>query len=114
MLGGGGPFEALLERYLASQSVARRAWDWAKLFANPLPVPLPLSAPAAARLFRRSTPRALVYAAGALAYRALAEPSREPDPIERWLPVRQAARYQEAEARRRAIVAFWRWAVRNS
>jgi hypothetical protein len=112
--GAASALDVLLDDYLASQSFARRAWEWTKLSVNALPAPLPISAAAAARLFWRSTPRALIYAAGARAYRALADPRAEPEPPERWLPVSRAARPRSPEARRRAIVALWRWCVRNS
>jgi hypothetical protein len=114
LLGPAGSLDLLLDRYLASQSLARRAWDWTKLFATPLAAPLPLSAAGAARLFWRSTPRALIYAAGVRAYRALAEPSAELEPIEHGLPVKRAGARPDPEARRRAIVALWRWGVRNA
>jgi hypothetical protein len=116
---GGDPsapsaLDGLLDRYLASQSLARRAWEWTKLYANALPAPLPISAPAVARLFWRSTPRALIYAAGVRAYRALADPRTDPQPLERGLPLARAAWPDSPEGRRRAIVALWRWGVRNS
>jgi hypothetical protein len=114
LLGAGGDLDRLLDRYLATQSLARRAWEWAKLYANALPAPLPISATAAARLFWRSTPRALIYAAGARAYRALTEPPSDPDAIERGLPLARTAWSRDPQARRRAIVALWRWCVRNS
>ena len=109
-----GDLEGLLHRYLRTPTLARRARDWAKLLVNPLPAPLPLSGPASARLCWRSTPRALLYAAGALAYRDLHTPSPTPDPIGRLLPLGGASWPQDSEARRRAIVALWRWCVRNS
>jgi hypothetical protein len=113
LVGPGGDLDALLDRYLAAQSLTRRAWEWTKLIANPLPMPLPMSATAAARLFWRSTPRALIYAAGARAYRALSD-SSDVDPRGDGLPVTRAAWPQDPEARRRAVVALWRWGVRNS
>jgi hypothetical protein len=113
LVGPGGDLDALLDRYLATQSLARRAWEWTKLIANPLPVPLPISVTAATRLFWRSTPRALIYAAGARAYRALAAPSSG-DSLGRGLPITRAAWPHHPEARRRAVVALWRWCVRNS
>ena len=113
LVGAGGDLDALLDRYLRSQSLGRRAWEWTKLLRNPLPTPLPLSAAAAARLFWRSTPRALIYVAGVRAYRELAA-SAGVDPLERGLPLARAAWPQDHQARRRAIVALWRWCVRNS
>ena len=114
LLGVGGDLEPLLDHYLASHSLARRAREWTKLYANALPAPLPISAAAAARLFWRSTPRALIYAAGARAYRALGNPSCDLDVLERWLPLRPGAWPRDPVNRRRAIVALWRWGVRNS
>jgi hypothetical protein len=113
LLGAGGELPELLAGYLRAQSLARRTWDWAKLLVNPLPAPLPLSVPAALRLYWRSTPRALIYAAGALAYRDLAAP-RPGRAAERLLPLARAARPRDPEADRRAVVALWRWCVRNS
>src|SRR5207244_9797648 len=69
LVGADDDLDRLLDRYLETQSLARRAWEWPKLLRNPLPAPLPLSPLAAARLFRRSTPRALIYAAGVRASR---------------------------------------------
>ena len=135
ILGASGDLDHLLTRYLRAQSFARRAWDWTKLFLNPLPAPQPISVTASARLFGRSTPRALIYAAGALAYRdlrlanmgglatgppsppTLGAPRQSrgaPRPLGRLLPLAGAAWPQDPEARRRAIVALWRWCVRNS
>jgi hypothetical protein len=104
----------LLRRYLSEPRAVTRAREWAKLFLNPLPAPLPVSVPAAARLLWRSTPRRLIHAAGALAYRDLHAPGSTPDPIGRLLPLDAPAWPQDPEARRRAIVALWRWGVRNS
>lgn len=114
LAGADGELDRLLDRYLAMQSLARRAWEWTKLLRNPLPAPLPLSPLAAARLFRRSTPRALIYAAGVRAYRELAGPPAETGHVDRLLPLGRAAWPQDREAHRRAIVALWRWCVRNS
>jgi len=104
--------EPLLDRYVGGQRLARRMWDWTKLRLNPLPAPVPISLRACARLFRQSTPRALIYAAGALAYRDLQ--SSAPDrTIGRLLPIEPSAWPQDPEAQRRTIVALWRWCVRN-
>jgi hypothetical protein len=113
IVGAHDDLDVLLDRYLAAQSLGRRAWEWTKLLRNPLPAPLPLSPLVAARLFRRSTPRALIYAAGVRAYRGLAG-APDGEPIERWLPLARGARPRDPAARRRAIVALWRWCVRNS
>jgi hypothetical protein len=114
LLDATGDLDHLLGRYLATQPFAQRMWDWAKLIRNPLPAPLPLSAPVSTGLFWRSTPRALIHAAGALAYRDLYAPSAGPDAIGRLLPIDGSARPQTPEALRHAIVALWRWCVRNS
>jgi hypothetical protein len=114
LLGTGGELDGLLDRYLRTPSLGKRTWDWTKLALNPLPAPLPLSAPASARLFWRSTPRALIYAAGALAYRDLLAPPPDPATIGRLLPLKGAAWPPDPEAQRRAIVALWRWCVRNA
>jgi hypothetical protein len=114
LLGAAGELDVLLDRYLRAQPLAKRTWDWAKLIVNPLPAPLPLSAPASARLFWRSTPRALIYAAGALAYRDLHAPPPDRQTIGRLLPLNGSAWPEDPEAQRRAIVALWRWCVRNS
>jgi hypothetical protein len=121
-LGTTGELDELLARYLAAQSLARRAWDWGKLLVNPLPAPRPLSVPAALRLFWTSTPQALIYTAGVLAYRDLVAsprsdlvaPPAEAQGNERLLPLRRAAWPRDRHTRRRAIVDLWRWCVRNS
>jgi hypothetical protein len=114
LLEADGDLDHLLRRYLQNQSLAKRTWDWGKFLMNPLPAPLPISLAASARLFWRSTPRALIYAAGARAYRDLHVPSSESVPMDRPLPLTGAAWPQDPEAQRRAIVALWRWCVRNS
>jgi hypothetical protein len=114
LLGARGELDGLLDRYLRTPSIGKRTWDWTKLAMNPLPAPLPLSGRASARLFWRSTPRALIYAAGALAYRDLLAPPPDPATIGRLLPLKGAAWPQDPEAQRRAIVALWRWCVRNA
>jgi hypothetical protein len=112
LVGAGDDLDGLVERYLRAQPLARRLREWSKLLINPLPAPLPLSASAAVRLFARSTPRALIYAAGVRAYRELA--GRPDDDADRLLPIARAAGLRDRAARRRAIVALWRWCVRNS
>ncbi|HET7341031.1 MAG TPA: hypothetical protein VFL90_06185, partial [Methylomirabilota bacterium] len=72
LLGGDAPLPSLLARWTHATSWRQRARQWVKLALHPMPAPLPLSAPRAAALAWRSTPRALVYTAGALAYLALA------------------------------------------
>jgi hypothetical protein len=113
LVGRDGDLERLLDRYLRMQTLTRRAWGWTKLLVNPLPAPLPISVRAAARLFWRSTPPALIYAAGALAYRDLLAPAAG-DGLGRLLPLEPPAWPEDPEARRRAIVTLWRWCVRNS
>lgn len=114
MLGRRGDLEELLAAYLRSPSLLRRAWDWTKLLMNPLPAPLPIDLVAAARLFCTSTPRALLYAAGALAYRDLDGTRSGAERIARLLPLDRRAHARDDVALRRAIVALWRWCVRNS
>jgi hypothetical protein len=113
LLGDDGELEGLLDRYVRAPSLTARLRDWTKLALNSLPAPLPISPGASARLFRRSTPRALIYAAGALAYRDLPHPT--PDPaIGRLLPIDATAWPEDPAAQRRIIVALWRWHVRNA
>lgn len=109
-----GDLDDLLDRYLRAPSFGRRSREWLKLLVNPKPAPRPISLTSAARLLWRSTPRELIHAAGALAFRNLHAPSPVPDPLGRLLPLDGSAGFQDAEARRRAIVALWRWCVRNS
>lgn len=104
---------ALLDDLLASAPFRRRAWDWAKVALHPMPPPLPLSRLRAARLFWRSTPRLLLYAAAMHAFLHLATQAPSDSDIRRLLPVRDGAIAPSAEAHRRAIVALWRWCVRN-
>jgi hypothetical protein len=115
---GAGPSDereltALLARWMRSQRWGRRAWDWAKVALHPIPAPLPVSRVRAARLALRSTPRGLLYAAGALAYLNLHRPAVRPPAISRLLFARARASRHPA-AQRRAITALWRWCVRNT
>jgi hypothetical protein len=114
LLGAGGELPDLLARYARTPSLRRRAWDWAKLVLNPLPAPLPISHMKAARLFWRSTPRGLVYAAGVRAYLELGRKGAAPDEIAHLLPLSARARPRDAAAQRRAIVALWQWSLRNT
>ncbi len=109
-----GDLRHLLGLYVRTPSLARRAWDWAKLLLNPLRAPFPLAALLSPRLVWRSTPRALLYAAGALAYADLGARRPDPDAIARFLPLARRARPLDPQAQRRAIVELWRWCVRNS
>ena len=113
LLGDDDELEGLLDRYLRAPSLTARLRDWTKFGLNSLPAPLPISGSAAARLFRRSTPRALIYAAGALAYRDLRHPTPDPT-IGRLLPIDATAWPEDPTAQRRIIVALWRWCVRNA
>lgn len=114
LLGDGGDLPDLLDRYAGSPSLGRRLWDWAKFVVNPLPAPLPVSHLKAARLMLSSTPRALLYTAGAMAYRNLADSGAALSTITPRLPLARSAEPRDAAAQRRAIVALWRWCVRNS
>jgi hypothetical protein len=108
-----GDLPELLTRYAQRASWGRRVWDWAKLFSNPLPAPLPISHLRAARLFWWSTPRSLVYAAGGHAYRELGRSGPTPEKLTDLLPLPTRARPRDAAAQRRAIVALWQWSLRN-
>jgi len=77
-----------------------------------MPAPLPLSAPRAAALALRSTPRALVHAAGALAYLTLGDGAPPSGAAVRLLPL-AGPPPMSAQAERAAVIAFWRWCVRN-
>jgi hypothetical protein len=103
----------LVDRWMRSQRWGRRAWDWAKVALHPIPAPLPVSRVRAARLAMRSTPRGLLYAAGALAYLNLHRPAVRPRAIARLLFARPQACRRPA-TQRRAITALWRWCVRNN
>jgi predicted nucleotidyltransferase len=111
LLGGDAPLTVLLDRWVAGQPWRRRARAWAKLALHPMPSPLPLSARRALALARRSTPRALVYAAGAAAYLALGQ-APATGAAARLLPLSGPAP-AGAAAERAAVTAFWRWCVRN-
>jgi len=112
LLGGDAPLPELLARWTEAQPWRPRARQWAKLALHPMPAPLPLSAPRAAALALRSTPRALVHAAGALAYLTLDEGARPAGAAARWLPL-AGPPPASAAAERAAVIAFWRWCVRN-
>ena len=113
MLGARESLAELLARFLTAQGLRRRARDWARIALHPMPAPLPLSPIRAARLFCRSTPRALVYGAGVLAYLALGHDGRVPADVSRLLPLPRARTPRTPAAQRQAIVAFWRWCIRN-
>lgn len=111
LLGGDAPLPVLLDRWVTAQPWRRRARAWAKLALHPMACPLPLSARRALALARRSTPRALVYAAGATACLALGD-ARATGAAARRLPLAGPSPVSAA-AERAAITAFWRWCVRN-
>ena len=112
LLGGDALLPALLERWVDAQPWRRRGRQWAKLALHPMPSPLPLSAWRAACLAARSTPRALAYAAGTMAYLALDGTGPAWGAAARLLPLGGAAPSSAAEERA-AITAFWRWCLRN-
>jgi predicted nucleotidyltransferase len=111
LLGGDAPLPVLLERWVTAPSWRQRARSWVKLALHPLAAPVPLSRLRALALARSSTPRALVYAAGAEAYVALGQPHATGAAALR-LPLAGPAPFGAA-AERAAIAAFWRWCVRN-
>ncbi|HEU5322381.1 MAG TPA: hypothetical protein VFX28_16365, partial [Methylomirabilota bacterium] len=113
LLGVEAPLPALLEGWLRRPGLRRRAWEWARVALHPLPAPLPLSPLRGARLFWRSTPRGLLDAAGALAYLGLAGERPAPGAVARLLPLRRRALPCTPPDERRAVVALWRWCVRN-
>jgi hypothetical protein len=113
LVGPGAPLPELLARWMRTQPWTRRAWDWAKVVLHPMPAPVPLAPLRAAWLARRSTPRALLYTSGALAYLNLCRPTARPAAISRLVFVRRRARRTPA-AQRHAITALWRWCVRNN
>ncbi len=113
LLGLTGDLAGLLDAYLARPSAARRLRDWAKFAVNPLPAPLPVSHLRAARLALRSTPRALLDVAGARAYLALSRSPGTPAALDALLPLAGRHRPRDAAAQRQAVVALWRWGVRN-
>jgi len=108
-----GDLRALLDQYLRAQPFGRRLKDWAKLALHPMPAPLPLGFLRGTRLFWRGTPRALLYAAGALAHQGLETGEAVSDDITALLPARRRAVRRQAEAQRAAIVTLWRWCIRN-
>jgi hypothetical protein len=112
VLGGDAPLSVQLQRWIRTPPWRARARAWAKLALHPLPPPRPLSPLRAGRLALRSTPRALVHAAGAIAYLALGTGTSPTGAAALLLPF-AGARPATAAGERAAIVAFWRWAIRN-
>jgi hypothetical protein len=109
-----GDLPGLLSRYLPLPGLGRRLWDWIKLALNTRPAPVPTSPLRAARLFWASTPRALLYAAGVLSYLDLVDANAHARTITTLLPMSRRRVPTTDEGQRRAIVALWRWCVRNS
>ena len=85
-----------------------------RVVLHPMPAPLPITHAMIAGLVWRSTPRALLYAAGAQAYLELAHLVTDGDDFMRLLPVARAARPRQAAARRAAVVTLWKWCIRNN
>lgn len=112
LLGADAPLPDLLERWTRAQPWRPRARQWAKLAVHPMPAPLPLHPRRAAALALRSTPRALVHAAGTLAYLALDDAVAPSGAAARLLPLAGPPPVSAA-AERAAVIAFWRWCVRN-
>ena len=112
LLGADAPLPVLLERWVAAPSWPRRLRQWARLAIHPVPAPQPLSPRRVAGLAWRSTPRALAYAAGALAYLSLAERLPARGHATRLLPV-AGPPPATAAAERAAVTTFWRWCIRN-
>ena len=114
ILGVRADLPTLLRRWARRPTIGRRVWDWGKVALNPTAPPLRLSRLRAAALFCRSTPRGLLYAAGALAYLNLARPTATVAQIASLLPVRRSTLGADTIGLRRAITALWRWCVRNT
>jgi hypothetical protein len=113
MLGVRAPLPDLLTRWAGSQPARRRLREWAKLALHPNPAPLTLSARRAFALARHSTPRALIYAAGMLAYLDLAGTDAPVD-VRPLLPLAPPAAPRTPAEARRAVTALWRWCIRNN
>jgi hypothetical protein len=113
LLGVRAPLPDLLTRWAAAQPARRRVREWAKLALHPNPAPLRLSPRRALTLARHSTPRALLYAAGMLAYLDLAG-TESPVDVRPLLPLAGPAVPRTAAEARRAVTALWRWCIRNN
>ena len=113
LLGVRAPLPDLLTRWASAQPARRRLREWAKLVVHPNPAPLRLSARRALSLARHSTPRALLYAAGMLAYLDLAGTGAPVD-VRPLLPLASPATPRSPAEARRAITALWRWCIRNN
>jgi hypothetical protein len=112
LLGARAPLPALLARWAAAQPARRRLREWTKLALHPNASPLPLSARRMLALARHSTPRALLYTAGMLAYLDLAGVGAPAD-VGPLLPLATPAAPHTPGETRRAITALWRWGIRN-
>jgi hypothetical protein len=115
LTGGRAPLDVLLTRWAATHSRARRLREWLKLALHPNRAPLPVSPLRALTLARHATPRALLYAAGALAYRDLARPDAAGRAdVASLLPLSRRAAPRTPAAVRGAVTALWRWCIRNN
>jgi hypothetical protein len=112
LLGADAPLPSLLARWIDGQPWRARPRQWAKLALHPMPAPLPLSRRRAAALAWRSTPRRLVYAAGAFAYLGLGDGASITGAAAGLLPL-AGPPPADARAERDSVVRFWRWCVRN-
>jgi hypothetical protein len=116
LTGQRAPLDVLLARWAGTASPYRRLREWAKLALHPNRAPLPVSPLRAVALARRSTPRALLYSAGALAYVDLA-PAGQPAggvDVASLLPLAGRAAPRTPAATRGAVTALWRWCIRNN
>jgi len=113
-ISAGGELPFLLDAYTRTPSLRHRVREWARVVLHPMPAPLPITHAMIAGLVWRSTPRALLYAAGAQAYLELAHLVTDGDDFMRLLPVARAARPRQAAARRAAVVTLWKWCIRNN
>jgi hypothetical protein len=115
LTGARDALDALLMRWLATHSRARRLREWLKLALHPNRAPVPVSPLRAVVLARRATPRALLYAAGTLAYRDLARAgAAAPADVASLLPLSGRAAPRTPAAARGAVTALWRWCIRNN
>ena len=113
--GGRGPLDVLLTRWAGRPSPGRRLREWLKLALHPNRAPLPVSPLRALALARRSTPRALLYTAGALAYVDLARAQDVAGAdVAALLPLARHAAPRTPAAARGAVTALWRWCIRNN
>jgi hypothetical protein len=115
LTGQHAPLDVLLERWAGTASRYRRLREWAKLALHPNRAPLPVSPLRAVVLARRSTPRALLYRAGALAYVHLARGGQPAGAdVASLLPLAGRAAPRTPAAARGAVTALWRWCIRNN